>query len=79
MLEEAVEELEVLQAAAVAALRGVFDEGSLEGGIALDATSPVTIAEQCRSLQAAGGGAAADCRFLPDYAVKTLASRIPAR
>jgi hypothetical protein len=41
--------------------------------------TPVTIAEQCRSLQAAGGGAAADCRFLPDYAVKTLASRIPAR
>ena len=37
MLEEAVEELEVLQTAAVTALRGFFDEGGLEGGIALDA------------------------------------------
>jgi pimeloyl-ACP methyl ester carboxylesterase len=41
--------------------------------------TPASIAGQCRSQQAAAGGAAADCRFVPDHAVKTLASRIPVR
>lgn len=41
--------------------------------------TPATIAGQCRSQQAAAGGAAADCGFLPDYTPRTLASRIPPR
>ena len=36
--------------------------------------TPAGVAERCRQLRAAQ---AADCRFLPDYVPKALATRIP--
>jgi len=44
-----------------------------------DRPTPQRIADRCRERQAAAGAPVADCRFVPDYAVKPLASRIPAR
>ena len=41
--------------------------------------TPRGIADSCRALSVRHGSTAADCRFLPDYEVKPLASRIPAR
>jgi pimeloyl-ACP methyl ester carboxylesterase len=44
-----------------------------------DRPTPQRIADRCRERQAAAGAPVADCRFVPDYTVKPLASRIPAR
>ena len=44
-----------------------------------DKPSPAGIATRCGALQAAKNAPATDCKFLPDYAVKPLASRIPSR
>jgi len=44
-----------------------------------DRPTPQRIAERCRERQTVARAAVADCRFLPDYAVKPLASRIPPR
>jgi pimeloyl-ACP methyl ester carboxylesterase len=41
-----------------------------------DKPSPAGIAQRCREMR---GSAAADCKFLPDYVVKPLASRIAPR
>ncbi len=41
--------------------------------------TPAGIAARCQQLQAAAGANPADCRFVPDYAVQPLASRIAPR
>ena len=44
-----------------------------------DKPTPKSIAERCTARQVATAKPSSDCRFLPDYTAKPLASRVPAR